>query len=309
MAAIAASGWAWRMAERWLLTGGSGQVGMAVRRCAPPGVDIIAPPRAALDLAALPDVPALLRRQRIDGIINCAAYTAVDRVESEPDLAEAINAHAPGTLASAAAAAGIPIVHVSTDYVFAADRDGPWRETSETAPASAYGRSKERGEAAVRQSGARHAIVRTAWVIGAQGPNFLRTMLRLGAERDVMRVVADQRGTPTHAGDLAQVLVLMLARLRADDDARSGTWHFTNAGETTWHGLACHIFRCAAGLGLKVPRHIEAITTADYPAPARRPRDSRLDCTATDAAFGLRRRRWQDAVSDIVAQLAQERTG
>ena len=297
------------MAERWLLTGGSGQVGRAVRHFAPSWVDIIAPARATFDLASLPDVHALLRHERIAAIINCAAYTAVDRAESEPDLAEAINALAPGTLASAAAAAGIPIVHVSTDYVFPADGDGPWRETNEIAPASVYGRSKARGELAVRQSGARHAIVRTAWVISAQRHNFLRTMLRLGAERDVLRVVADQRGTPTHAGDLAQVLIMMLARLLADEDVNSGTWHFSNSGETTWHGLASHIFASAADLGLTVPRRIDAITTADYPTPARRPRDSRLDCTAADAAFGLHRRHWRDAVSDIVAHLAQEGAG
>lgn len=288
----------------WLVTGGTGQVGLALRRSPLPGVRIVAPGREELDLAALPDLGPLL--DGVAGIINCGAYTAVDKAESEPELARAINAVAPGKLAEAAAAAGIPIVHVSTDYVFAADGVGPWGEDAPIVPASVYGLTKADGEAAVRASGARHAIIRTAWVVSADGQNFIKTMLRLGGERDVLRVVADQRGTPTHAGDLASALAAVMARFTVDADQPSGTWHCTNGGETSWHGLASHTFACAATQGLKVPDTVEAITTAEYPTPARRPADSRLDTTAIKRDFGIRLRPWQDAVAGIVDQLAEQ---
>lgn len=292
------------MAEAWLVTGGTGQVGLALRHSPPPGVRIVAPPRNELDLAALPDISPWL--DGVTGILNCGAYTAVDRAESEPQLAHAINAVAPGKLAEAAAAAGIPIVHVSTDYVFAADGEGPWRENAPISPASVYGRTKADGEVAVRASGARHAIIRTAWVVSVDGQNFVKTMLRLGGERNVLRVVADQRGTPTHAGDLASALATVMTRFTANAGQPSGTWHCTNNGETTWHGLASHIFACARAQGLKVPDAVEAITTAEYPTPARRPADSRLDTEAIAQAFGIRLRPWQDAVAEIVDLLAQQ---
>jgi dTDP-4-dehydrorhamnose reductase len=293
------------MAERWLVTGGTGQVGLALRRSPPPDVEIIAPGRDALDLAALPDtlVPLL---HGIDAIINCGAYTAVDKAESEPERAGAINADAPGKLARAAAAAGIPLIQVSTDYVFSAGRQGPWREDSPLEPSSTYGRTKADGERAVRLAGGRHAIVRTAWVVSADGNNFVKTMLRLGAERDTLRVVADQHGTPTHAGDLAAALARITARFTSDPGQGSGAWHCANAGETSWHGLASHVFLAAARLGFKVPASVEAITTADYPTPARRPADSRLDCARLAGDFGISLRPWQDAVDAIVAQLAEQ---
>ena len=290
------------MAEKWLLTGGSGQLGLALRRNSPPGVEIFAPARDVLDLGALPDLAPLL--VGMSAIINCGAYTAVDKAESEPELAYAINGVAPGVLAHAAACAGIPIIHVSTDYVFAADGPGPWNEEAPVDPVSVYGRSKADGEQAVRTSGARHAIVRAAWVISADGQNFVKTMLRLGATRDDVRVVDDQRGTPTAAADLALALAAVAQRFTADPARLSGTWHCTNAGETTWHGLAAHVFACAAVRGLKVPRTVEPITTAEYPTPARRPADSRLDCTKLAGDFGIRLPIWQDAVEAIVGALA-----
>ena len=291
-------------AERWLLTGGTGQVGLALRRNPPPGVEIVAPTRAELDLAQLPRLEPLL--QGIDAIVSCGAYTAVDKAESEPELAYAVNAVAPGLLARAVAAADIPIVHVSTDYVFTAAGIGPWLERDPVEPVSVYGRTKADGEAAVRVSGARHAIIRTAWVVSADGHNFVKTMLRLGAEREVLRVVADQRGTPTHAGDLAGAMATVTARLVGDPGQASGTWHCTNGGETTWHGLAAHVFACAARLGLPVPAEVQAIATADYPTAARRPADSRLDCGLIAQDFGISLRPWQAAVEEIVGQLAKQ---
>ena len=290
------------MAEKWLLTGGTGQVGLALLRNPPPGVEIVAPDRNALDLAALPDELPL---GGISAIVNCAAYTAVDKAESEPELAHSINAAAPERLAEAAAKAGIPIVHVSTDYVFGGGA-GPWREDAAISPTSVYGRTKAEGEAAIAGSGARHAIVRTAWVISADGHNFVKTMLKLGAERDTLRVVADQRGTPTQAGDFALALAAITSRFTADPERASGAWHCANAGETTWHGLASHVFACAARHGLKTPRSIEAIATADYPTPAARPADSRLDCTRLAHDFGILLRPWQEAVDEIVAELARQ---
>ncbi|MFM5929958.1 MAG: dTDP-4-dehydrorhamnose reductase [Novosphingobium sp.] len=290
------------MTERWLVTGGTGQVGTALQCLDLPGVDIVAPPRSALDLAALPELDPML--DGVSAIINCGAYTAVDKAESEPLMARAINTAAPARLAAAAARKGIPIVHVSTDYVFPADGQGPWREDDAVAPVSVYGRTKAEGEDAVRASGARHAIVRTAWVVSADGANFIKTMLRLGAEREELRVVADQRGCPTHAGDLAQALATITQALTADPARPSGTWHCTNSGETTWHGLAEHVFACAAACGMTVPQRVVAITTAEYPTPARRPADSRLDCSRIAADFGIRMRPWQDAVDETVRQLA-----
>jgi dTDP-4-dehydrorhamnose reductase len=292
------------MTETWLLTGGSGQVGQALRRGTPAGVRIIAPGRDVLDLAAPANLDQLLAG--VSGVINCGAYTAVDKAESEPELAAAINAVAPGLLAAAAARAGIPIVHVSTDYVFAADGAGPWREDAAIAPVSVYGRTKADGEAAVRTSEARHAIIRTAWVVSADGANFVKTMLRLGKQRDELRVVADQHGTPTHAGDLAAALAAIMARFTAGADQASGIWHCTNAGETTWHGLAAQVFASAASYGIKIPTNLAAITTTEYPTPARRPADSRLDTSAIARDFGIRLRPWQDAVADIVATLVHK---
>lgn len=278
---------------------------MALRRSPPPGVEIFAPGRDILDLANLPeDLSPLL--EGIAVIVNCGAYTAVDKAESEPTLATTINAIAPRKLARAAAQSGIPIVQVSTDYVFPADGNGPWREYAPTAPASVYGSTKLAGEEAVRASGARHAIVRTAWVVSADRANFVKTMLSAGAQHKVMRVVADQRGTPTHAGDLGKALATISRRLLDDPTLPSGIWHFANRGETTWHGLATHIFACAALKGVKVPREVQAITTDEYPTLARRPADSRLDCSSLNENFNIFPRPWQVAVEEIIEHLLKE---
>jgi dTDP-4-dehydrorhamnose reductase len=290
----------------WLITGGTGQVGLALQRLPLGGVRLIAPGRDLLDLADLSGLDSLVAQHGVSGIINCSAYTAVDKAESEPDLAHAINAVAPGRLAKAAARAGIPIVHLSTDYVFAADGTGPWREDDPIAPASVYGRSKAAGEVAVRTSGARHAIIRTAWVVSADGHNFVKTMLRLGSEREELRVVADQIGTPTSAHDLAQALATIMTELSVDRVRSSGTWHCTNAGEASWYGLATQIFASAARRGMKVPSRVQAITTAEYPTPARRPADSRLSTSAIARDFGIVLRPWQDAIDDIVGLLANK---
>ncbi|WP_374396723.1 dTDP-4-dehydrorhamnose reductase [Sphingopyxis sp.] len=281
-----------------LITGANGQVGGAAARLARErGVACETPSRAALDLADAASIHRYMDGTRWRAILNCAAYTAVDRAESEPVLAHAVNAVAPGILADHAARQDCPIVHVSTDYVFDGTKAEPYVETDPVAPLGVYGASKAAGEDAVRAAApASHVIVRTAWVLSAGGANFLNTMLRLGAERDQLGVVADQHGCPTNADDLADALLAILDRDRAP-----GTWHAVNGGETTWHGLACHIFGRAAAAGLKVPE-VRAIATADYPTPARRPANSRLATGKLHDDFGLTLRPWQDAVDAILAE-------
>lgn len=284
----------------WLVTGGSGQVGGALAANPPPNVRVIAPGRAVLDLAnpAL-DVAPLIAAEGVTAVVNCGAYTKVDQAETEEALALQINGHAPGLLARTAEGAGIPIIHVSTDYVFAGDREGWYREDDPTGPSGAYGRTKLAGEQAVATSGARNGIVRTAWVFSPGGSNFVRTMLRLGAERDSLGVVADQHGCPTHAGDLSEALGVIALRLSAGN-CGSGIWHAVNAGETTWHGLASHVLaRASTRYGRPMPE-VRALTTAEYPTPAPRPANSRLATDKLRADFGITLRPWQDAADAAV---------
>ena len=300
---MAANGWA-SMAERarpsvWLVTGVSGQVGGALAAAPPPGVRIVAPPRALLDLGGEPlDVAPLLAREGITAIVNCAAYTKVDQAEDEPELAERINGTAPGELARAAYVAGIPIVQISTDYVFSGDKDGFYREDDETGPRGGYGRSKLAGEQAVLASGARHAILRTAWVFSPGGANFVRTMLRLAEERYEVNVVADQFGCPTHAGDLAAAVAAITLALE-DGRSDNGLWHVVNAGETSWHGLAERVFARAAEHGRRRPE-LHAIPTSAYPTKAPRPANSRLATDRLRRDFGVILRSWQEAVDAAV---------
>jgi dTDP-4-dehydrorhamnose reductase len=259
-----------------------------------------------LDLAKSPDVLPVIRQKRITAIVNCGAYTAVDRAESEPDLANAVNAVAPGLLATAAHSASIPIIHVSTDYVFSGEKSGAWNERDPIAPKSVYGRTKADGEMAIRSSGARHAIIRTAWVVSADGNNFIKTMLRLAQHHDVIRVVADQHGTPTHAGDLASAISKVTTALVQSVAQPSGTWHCTNRGATSWHGLATRTFSAAERLGLRVPSRLDPIRTEEYPTAARRPVNSVLDTSMIERDFGIQMRPWEGAVDEIVTQISRE---
>lgn len=286
----------------WLVTGGGGQVGGALAAMPPPGVRIVAPPRAVLDLAAEHLDPApLLAAERITAIVNCGAYTKVDQAEDEPQIAQRINGDAPGALAAAARKAGIPIVQISTDYVFAGDKPAPYVEDDPTGPTSAYGRSKLAGEQAVLASGARHAILRTAWVFSADGANFVRTMLRLGRERDTVGVVNDQIGCPTHASDIAAAVAQVTLALE-DGRCGSGVWHLVNAGETSWYGLAERVFARAALRGQPAPV-LNAIPTSAYPTKAPRPANSRLVTDRLYHDFGIRLRPWQEAADEAVDEI------
>jgi len=282
-----------------LITGGNGQLGGAIGRVArAQGIVCEMPGRSDLDLADPASIHRFMRDRKWRAIVNCAAYTAVDKAESEPHLAEAINAAAPGFLAEYAASQGIGIYQVSTDYVFDGTKSAPYAETDPVAPLGVYGRSKAAGEDAVRRAAPdHHAIIRTAWVLSATGTNFLNTMLRLAAERDDIGVVADQFGCPTSADDLAQILLALVER----GAATGGTWHAVNQGVASWHELALHIFERAAAAGLPVPQ-VRAITTADYPTPARRPKNSRLSTRLLHNDFGLTLRPWQEAVDALLRE-------
>ncbi|MDR6144288.1 dTDP-4-dehydrorhamnose reductase [Sphingomonas sp. SORGH_AS870] len=286
-----------------LITGANGQLGRELQRVnMPRGWRVVALDRSALDLTDPAAIAAKVAERPWAAVINGAAYTAVDKAEHDQVAAWQVNALAPAAFASACAAANVPLVQVSTDYVFPGDRDGAWDVDDPVAPLGVYGASKLAGELAVRTSGVRHAIVRTAWVVSAHGHNFVKTMLRVGAEREILRVVADQQGSPTSAADLADILVHIAVRLADDADAPTGTFHFSNAGATTWAGFAEEIFRQSGARG-GVVAQVEGITTAQYPTPARRPANSLLAHEAIERAYGITPRAWHDALGDILDEL------
>ncbi|WP_254574674.1 dTDP-4-dehydrorhamnose reductase [Stenotrophomonas acidaminiphila] len=294
-----------------LVFGGNGQVGRELLRALAPLGTVVATTRSgtladgsACEVADFdhPDsLPALLDRLQPAVVVNAAAHTAVDRAEQEPEAAFRANAQAPGVLARWCAAHDVPLVHYSTDYVFDGQGGTPYREDAPTAPLGVYGTSKRDGEDAVRAAGGRHLIFRTAWVYAAHGGNFLRTMLRLGAERDQLRVVADQIGTPTPAGLIADVTAQALRH----PGGLSGTWHLTASGQTSWHGFAEAIFAeaQAAGVLAKTPV-VDAIASSDYPTPARRPAWSVLDNRRLQQDFGIVLPAWQDGLKRVMAEIA-----
>jgi dTDP-4-dehydrorhamnose reductase len=282
-----------------LVTGGSGQVGGAIERLAGDAWDVVAPRRDMLDLADPAALEAFVASRKWAAVVNCAAYTAVDRAESDVIGAWQANALAPAALASATAKAGIPLIHLSTDYVFDGSKPSPYAEADPVAPIGVYGASKEGGEQAVRTANPRHVILRTAWVVSAHSANFIKTMLRVGRERDHLRVVADQHGCPTGAEDIARAVLTILGKL--GDDAY-GTYHFVNAGEATWHALARAVFARAAEHGMTAPT-VEAIATSDYPTPAARPANSRLSTAKLERQFGIAPRDWRVMVDEIVDEL------
>ena len=306
---------------RILLLGRGGQVGWELQRLLEPAAQLIAPPRDEADLAQPEALRAKVRQWRPEVIVNAAAYTAVDAAEKDEALARVINADAPRVLAQEAAQSGALLVHYSTDYVFDGCKREPYREDDAVAPASAYGRTKLAGEEAIRASGCRHLILRTSWVYAPRGKNFVLTILRLARElsrpwaaptdgelRELsrpraaptggeLRVVADQVGSPTSARSLAEATVKALAR-RAE-----GTYHATGAGVTSWHGFAERIVAAGSRLGLCHEIPVRAITTADYPTPARRPAYSVLDNTRLQAELGIRLPTWEVALDQCLARV------
>lgn len=252
---------------------------------------------------------AMLDSVRPDIVINAAAYTAVDKAETDEAAATQVNGIAPGVLGRWAARAGSLIVHYSTDYVFPGDATTPYAPDAATGPQGAYGRSKLAGEHALRDSGARHLILRTAWVYSAVGHNFLRTMLRLGSERDELRVVADQRGTPTTTTQIVEGTLAALDRLTQDADgqAPTGTFHLTASGETTWHGFAEAIFAGAVDAGILARKPlVHPISSSEFPTPAKRPAYSVLDNRAFSAAFGHPLADWREGLRATLDELSTQ---
>ena len=285
-----------------LVFGASGQIGREVCRAAwPPRYAILPLDRKAVDITKSAAVSAMLARETPDLVINLAAYTAVDRAESEPEVAWAANCVGAAHIAGACDESATPLVHLSTDYVFDGRKTGPYREEDAVGPLGVYGRSKEAGERAVRAAVARHMILRTAWVFGAYGANFVKTMLRLAAERPVLRVVADQRGCPTAAADIAAALMVIAAHIERGE-AKWGTYHFVGAGATSWHSFAQAIFDQAAPQLAACPQ-VEPITTEQYPTPARRPMNSVLDCRKIEEVFGISSPPWRTALATVIREL------
>jgi dTDP-4-dehydrorhamnose reductase len=282
---------------RLLVTGASGMTGSEVAsRATGRGWEVLALSHTDLDISDADAVDRTMRELRPDVVVNTAAYTAVDRAESEPDRAARVNDLGAGNVARGAAAASAGIVHVSTDYVFAGDAHTPYLPDDFVAPRSVYGRTKLAGEVAVREANDDHCIVRTSWVFGRTGSNFVSTMLRLATERQEIRVVADQQGRPTYAGDLADALLEVADQLRTSRTTR-GTYHFANSGETTWFDFARAIFEIRPAPELR----LIPISSVDYPTPARRPRFSVLDTASFTAQFGISPRPWQEPLREMLS--------
>ncbi len=283
-----------------LVTGGAGQLATLLGRHN--GTTVVGRPVFDFDR---PDTIAASLHDRPSLVVNAAAWTAVDAAEAEPDAAARANRDGPATLAALCADLGVPLIHISTDYVFDGNKGAPYTETDRTSPTGVYGQTKLEGEQAVLAACPRAIVLRTSWVYSAVGKNFVRTMLGAAQKTGTLRVVADQRGNPTSAHDLAEAIMSIAATLRQGwNPAYAGVFHMAGEGDTTWHAFAQAIFAEAARHG-RTPPTVTPITTADWPTPARRPPDSRLDCTKLGQVFGLRLPPWQDSVRRVVTTLVE----
>ena len=294
------------MSIKILATGGGGQVGTELtRRAEAWGAEVEALTRDDLDITQATAVRDVIEAAHADVVINAAAYTAVDKAEEDSERAFAANRDAPGHIAKVCAHLGIPLIHISTDYVFDGTKTGAYLEDEPVNPLGVYGTSKEAGERAVRDAWDEHVIMRTSWVYAAHGSNFVRTMLRVGAERDSLRVVADQIGAPTFAGDIADAALAISGKIAGQHASPWGTYHYTAKGQTTWHGFAEAIFeRAETALGHRPL--LEAISTSEYPTPARRPVNSVLDCAKIDVKFSPPRRSWREGLAEVLDDLLKD---
>ena len=292
-----------------LLTGANGQVGYELTRLAAErGCALMGLTRQQLDIGNAEAVEQIVSQIQPSLVINAAAYTAVDKAEQEVEAAMRANRQGPANLAATCQAHSIPLIHLSTDYVFDGNKSGAYHEEDPVAPTGVYGRSKWEGEEAVRARLRQHLIIRVSWVFGPHGNNFVKTMLRLAAERNELRVVADQRGCPTYATHIAEALLSLADRIGQGIDMAWGTYHFCGMPETTWHGFAETIIKEALAMGLldhAIPVH--PITTSDYPTPARRPQNSVLDCRRIIKTFDMKLPSWQEGLTTMLALIKQEK--
>lgn len=292
-----------------LVTGSKGQLGWELLRQGDRfGAEVIGVDLPEADITDKRSVVEMISGINPSLVINAAAYTAVDKAESEQAIAFSVNRDGPANLAESCEKAAIPLIHVSTDFVFDGKKTSPYTEDDPVSPLGVYGKSKADGEHAVISRLSQHIIVRTAWLYGINGQNFVKTMLRLGKEREVLRVVADQHGCPTEAGDLAEALLTVAARVQEDSDEICwGIYHYCGEGITTWHGFTEAILDAARrhGMAIKTLR-VEAISTAEYPTPAERPAFSALDCGRIRSNFGIAAKPWRERLEKVVAVLASQ---
>ncbi|WP_018915547.1 dTDP-4-dehydrorhamnose reductase [Vreelandella zhanjiangensis] len=293
------------------ITGGNGQAGFELQRQFAIFGNILAPTRQELDLTNAQAVDTYLAKHKPALILNAAAYTAVDKAESEPEQARRLNAELPAQLAQYAAQQNITLVHYSSDYVYPGNGETPWQEDSPTGPLSIYGQTKLEGDNAITESGANHLIFRTSWVYAARGNNFMKTMLRLGREREALSIVNDQIGAPTPARLIAQVTALAFTphTSHLTPHLTSGIYHLAPHGETSWHGFACEIFSQAAKAGQELaitPESTTGIPTADYPTPAQRPLNSRMGLVNLEAALGVTLPTWQQQLALTLREYCEE---
>ena len=297
------------MSLKILLLGKDGQVGHELCRTLPALGSVVTRDRPEIDFERPADLAALVDREAADVVVNAVAYTAVDRAEAEPDRARLVNADAVAAIAAAVARTGGLLVHYSTDYVFDGTRSDPYVETDAAAPLGVYGATKLAGERAAATAG-RHYVLRTSWVHGVHGTNFVRTMLRLAREREALRVVDDQTGAPTSARLLAEVTATLVGHAtRTDSTPAAGIYHLVPRGHTTWHGFARFILARAHGRGLPLrvpPEAVEAIPSSAYPTPAGRPANSRLDTAKIVSALGITLPAWQDDAAPVVDAITDE---
>ncbi|NRH26821.1 dTDP-4-dehydrorhamnose reductase [Pseudomonas sp. MS19] len=288
-----------------LITGAQGQVGQELIRLAPADFSVIGLGSSELDISNPEQVVSQISELKPQLIINAAAYTAVDKAETVSERAYAVNAKGAENLAASSAALGIPMLHISTDYVFSGDASAPYKETDSTGPTGIYGASKLAGELAVAKQCAQHVIMRTSWVFGAQGNNFVKTMLRLAQSRDELGVVADQHGCPTSAASIAKALWSLASQYSNKGNLNWGIYHFSNMPATTWHGFAEEIFNQAVAFKIlaKVPQ-VNPINTQDYPTPARRPAWSVMDCSLIEEKLNITQSDWRDELREMLKEMA-----
>ena len=284
-----------------LIIGANGQLGWELgKRGSRQGFDTICVDLPEFNITDQAQVADRIEKLAPNIVINASAFTAVDRAESESELAFAVNEKGPLYLADACTAHGIPMVHVSTDYVFSGDKETPYLETDPVSPMGVYGQSKSAGEDAVRNRLKSHIIIRTAWLYGINGQNFVKTMLRMGKERKTIRVVADQYGCPTYAADLADAILAITGQVGNGLKGEWGTYHYCGRGSTTWHGFAEVIFEMAKPLIFLKVRNVEPVSTDAYPTSARRPVNSVLDCSRIQKKFGVRTRPWKESLVEML---------